>query len=173
MRLVAELCMRGEQTLVLLPDKARAVVAVEQLTAALRGCPPAPATEALARLAQTADGQARTLLRETLSRGVALLEPGLLPSQRELVLTACRDGEVRVLCATSLGEIEQELDPELRFRNVVMTERWTWRYQRRTRGYVRDELGWLDWTRLGGRAARGPAAGRPPPTGHRSDRPCP
>lgn len=159
MRLVAELCMRGEQTLVLLPDKARAVVAVEQITAALRSCPPAPATEALARLAQTADGQARALLRETLSRGVALLEPGLLPSQRELVLTACRDGEVRVLCATSLGEIEQELDPELRFRNVVMTERWTWRYQRRTRGYVRDELGWLDWTRLGGRAARGPAAG--------------
>lgn len=159
MRLVAELCMRGEQTLVLLPDKARAVVAVEQITAALRSCPPAPATEALARLAQTADGQARALLRETLSRGVALLEPGLLPSQRELVLSACRDGEVRVLCATSLGEIEQELDPELRFRNVVMTERWTWRYQRRTRGYVRDELGWLDWTRLGGRAARGPAAG--------------
>ncbi len=158
MRLVAELCMRGEQTLVLVPDKARAVVAVEQLTAALRGCPPAPATEALARLAQTADGQARALLRETLSRGVALLEPGLLPSQRELVLAACRDGEVRVLCATSLGEIEQELDPELRFRNVVITERWTWRYQRRTRGYGRDELGWLDWARLGGRAARGPAA---------------
>ena len=159
MRLVAELCMRGEQTLVLLPDKARAVVAVEQLTAALRRCPPAPATGALARLAQTADGQARALLRETLGRGVALLEPGLLPSQRDLVLAACREGEVRVLCATSLAELEQELDPELRFRNVLLTERWTWRYQRRTRGYVRDEFGWLDWARIGGRAARGPAAG--------------
>lgn len=159
MRLVAELCMRGEQTLVLLPDKARAVVAVEQLTAALRSCPPAPATEALARLAQTPDGQARALLRETLSRGVALLEPGLLPSQRELVLGACRDGEVRVLCATSLSELDLELDPELRFRNVVLSERWMWRYQRRTRGYVRDELGWLDWARIGGRAARGSSSG--------------
>lgn len=153
MRLVAELCMRGEQTLVLLPDKARAVIAAEQLTTALRACPPAPATEALARLAQTPAGQAQTLLRETLSRGVALLDPGLLPSQQELVLTACRDGEVRVLCATQLGELAQELEPELRFRNVIVTERWLWRYQPRTRGYARDELRWRDWERLIGRAS--------------------
>jgi replicative superfamily II helicase len=161
-RLVAELCMRGEQTLVLVPDKARAVIAAEQLTAALRTCPPAPAAEALARLAETPDGQARTLLRETLSRGVALLDDGLLPSQRALVLDACRDGEVRVLCTTSPGELAQDLLPELGFRNVVVTERWTWRYQRRTRGYARDELGWLDWARICGRAARphGTAPGR-------------
>ena len=163
-RLVTELCMRGEQTLVLLPDKARAVVAAEELTAALRSCPPAPAIDALTRLAQTPDGQAQTLLRETLSRGVALLDEGLLPSQRALVLAACRDGEVRVLCATNPGDLGLELDPELGFRNVIVTERWTWRYQRRTRGYAREELGWLDWARIGGRAGRartsGTAAGR-------------
>lgn len=164
MHLVAELCMRGEQTLVLVPDKARAVIAAEQIITALRACPPAPATEALRRLAGTPEGQAQTLLRETLSRGVALLEPGMLPCQRELVLAACRDGEVRVLCVTQLGELSQQLDPELRFRNVVVTERWLWRYQRRTRGYSRDELGWRDWERIAGRASwthtPGAAAGR-------------
>lgn len=159
MRLVAELCMRGEQTLVLVPDKARAVIAAEQITTALRACPPAPATEALARLAQTEEGQAQTLLRETLSRGVALLDPAMLPSQRDLVVAACRDGEVRVLCATNPGELGQELDPELHFRNVIVTERWVWRYQRRTRGYVRDELGWRDWERIAGRASLARSAG--------------
>ena len=131
---VADLFRRGETVLLLAPDRARCLELAQALCAVLprRRLPDA----ALAELALAEPGQPRELFTATLPHGVALHHADLAPGQRAWVEQAIRTGDVRVLLAVGTDE----LPPELRFGNVVHTERWAWHFSRRRRAWQRQDL---------------------------------
>jgi helicase len=151
-RVVAALCARGESTLVFVPDKARCLEAARDLCGALAELdrPVPPAGWALDEIASTDEGQARDELQQTLRRGVAFHNSDLTQGQREIVERAFRRGEVRVLVATSTLAMGVNLPA----RNVVLAERWKWRYSRRYNKWVRDDLTKAEYDGMSGRAGR-------------------
>lgn len=152
-KVVAALAARGESTLVFVPDKARCLEAARDLCGALAELEPdraAPAGWALDEIAATDDGQARDALQLTLRRGVAFHNSDLTQGQREIVERAFRRGEVRVLVATSTLAMGVNLPA----RNVILAERWKWRYSRRYNKWVRDDLTKAEYDGMSGRAGR-------------------
>lgn len=148
---VRTLCARGEQTLVFLPDRARCLEAAQRLCTALSDVEhAAPAGWALDEIGGTDEGLARQALLSTLRRGVAFHNSDLTQAQREIVERAFGRGEVRVLCSTSTLAMGVNLPA----RNVILTERWKWRYSRRYNKWVRDEMTKVEYDGMAGRAGR-------------------
>ncbi|MCS6915479.1 MAG: DEAD/DEAH box helicase [Myxococcales bacterium] len=156
-RAVEALVRRGEQTLVFVPDRARSVECARQISAQLGDALP-PAAWTMDEIEGTDEGQARSALLETLGRSVAFHNADLTQAQREIVERAFRRGEVRVLCATRTLSMGVNLPVQ----NVLLTERWQWRYSRRYSKWVRDELTKVEFDAMAGRAGRlGSGAGAP------------
>jgi replicative superfamily II helicase len=167
-QVLRELTERGEQTLVLAPDRARAQVLADQAAAALRPLGGQArrggarllaglATQdhqGLAALAQTPEGTQRARLQELLPCGVAFLDEGLLPSQQALVLQALAAGEVQVLCLPVAMAVTLAQRLQLDCKNVIVAEPWRWQESSKGLSGVRAELTSLELLRIGGLVAR-------------------
>lgn len=163
-QVLRELTERGEQTLVLAPDRVRAQVLAEQAAAALRPVGGQArrggarllaglATQdhqGLAALSQTPEGTQRARLQELLPSGVAFLDEGLLPSQQALVLQALAAGEVQVLCLPVALALRLQLD----CKNVIVAEPWRWQESSKGLSGARAELTSAELLRTFGLVAR-------------------
>lgn len=150
-----DLCERGEQVLLIAPSEATCARHAERLARQLGATGQAPAETALQALAQTASGRPRELLATTLRHGVAVLSPGLTPSQRALVRVAMQKGEVRILCAPP----ESILDDDIHTRSVIVLAPWRWRRAQRGGGLFRAPLSGTELQGLAGRALPSPLGG--------------
>ncbi len=143
---VAAFAQRGESCLVFVKAKHEARAGAERLAARIGIPAAAQAGEALRRLEST---RCRDSLLRALAGGVAFHSTDLAPAEREIVETAFREGEVRVMVSTSTLAVGLNLPAQ----NVFLSAE-KWRYDADLDMPWKTPLLHMEYENMGGRAGR-------------------
>ena len=143
---VEDLVGRGEQVLMFLSTRPESVGWARLLAGRLT----LPAVEeAVEEVRELEETEARRVLWEVLSSGVAFHNSDLRPHERELVERHFRSGAVRVLCSTSTLAMGMNMPAK----NVILDE-GKWARSKTYRRHVRQPITKSEYENMSGRAGR-------------------